>query len=339
MVNLFIAYSGKDTSYVVDTVIPALLSDNNSINVLILGSKQHANRYAKLSDELAKDGNFYVEMTGNNWKRTARRSINKADAVLVIAGSDIADKKDTIGYEVNHARKLGKLVFINKKEESILLPDFLKEIDQFTKRIRNISEPQSLDEIKKRLCDYDRGFYNIFNGSESKENTEHNNINLIMDQYKMYQRTSEDLVARRQNVSSFYLTVNGTIVTLTGLILGLCGFPQNLLILFFLGVFGIVLDISWINLLDAYGSLNSAKMKVISLMEKQLPINVYDVEWKVMSDKLNRKKYLSFTESEKRIPIIFIFIYLLIIAVVFVIIIIAWTKGTISIDAIADIFR
>ena len=80
-------------------------------------------------------------------------------------------------------------------------------------------------------------------------------------------------------------------------------------------------------------------MKVISLMEKQLPINVYDVEWKVMSDKLNKKKYMSFTESEKRIPIIFIFIYLLIIVSVFVVMIIAFVNGTIGIDAITDIFK
>ena len=76
---------------------------------------------------------------------------------------------------------------------------------------------------------------------------------------------------------------------------------------------GIILDISWINILEAYGTLNSAKLKVINLLEEQLPIALYDAEWRIMSDKLNNKKYVSFTDSEKRIPKLFMAIYCLII--------------------------
>ena len=36
---------------------------------------------------------------------------------------------------------------------------------------------------------------------------------------------------------------------------------------------------------------------------------LYDAEWQALSDKLNKKKYVSFTNSEKRIPYLFIAVY------------------------------
>lgn len=47
------------------------------------------------------------------------------------------------------------------------------------------------------------------------------------------------------------------------------------------------------------------------MLEERLPARLYENEWAVMSDKLNNKKYVSFTDSEKRIPKLFLAIYLL----------------------------
>ena len=47
-----------------------------------------------------------------------------------------------------------------------------------------------------------------------------------------------------------------------------------------------------------------------------MPVALYDAEWQIMSDKLNNKKYVSFTNSEKRIPKIFLFVFIIIILVV-----------------------
>ena len=142
---------------------------------------------------------------------------------------------------------------------------------------------------------------------DQTEKAQHKNE--ILDQYKMFQKTSEDLVARRQSVNSFYISVNSAMVALMGVILGLVEAPTKLYVVFFMCIVGIILDISWMNILEAYGTLNASKMKVIRLMEEQLPITLYDAEWRVMSDKLNNKKYVSFTDSEKRIPRIFGLVY------------------------------
>ena len=105
---------------------------------------------------------------------------------------------------------------------------------------------------------------------------------------------------------------------LVGIVLGIAKPPANLIVMAFMCLAGIILDISWINILEAYGTLNSAKMKVINLLEEQLPVALYDAEWRVMSDKLNNKRYVSFTDSEKRIPKLFICVYGMILLAVLV---------------------
>lgn len=67
--------------------------------------------------------------------------------------------------------------------------------------------------------------------------------------------------------------------------------------------------------MNAYGILNGSKMKVISIIEHNLPVRLYDAEWDVMSDKLNSKKYVSFTDSEKKTPKAFIALYILLIII------------------------
>jgi hypothetical protein len=77
-----------------------------------------------------------------------------------------------------------------------------------------------------------------------------------------------------------------------------------------LSIVGIILSVSWVKLLASYGDLNSSKMKIISYIEKQLPASLYDAEWAALSDKLNKRKYVSFTNSEKRVPVLFVAVYI-----------------------------
>lgn len=327
MIDLFIVHSGGDYNYVLNTVIPTLINTEGDkkghANVLLLSSDQNKNKDSSEFEKINNPDYFEICYTGNNWKKTAKKCIKRARVVLVIVGNDTNEKKDTMGFEISYACNCGKLILMHKISPDIKLPDFLKEKDKFTGKIRGIAKDQSLEQIRKRIDDFDMGYYNIFNdniyepGSHDKEYIER-----VMEQYKIYQKTSEDLVERRQSVNSFYISVNSAIVAVFGVILGLVDYPSNVFVIMIMALIGIILDISWIKLLDAYGVLNSAKMKVISMLERELPIRLYDTEWMVMSDKLNLKKYVSFTDSEKRIPKILIFVYIMIIiaAILFVLI-------------------
>ena len=153
-----------------------------------------------------------------------------------------------------------------------------------------------------------------------------------VEQYKAYLQTSEDVVARRQTVSNFYITVNATIISILSTIvtfINLLGKNYSMVITvascYLVSILGLILCFNWRRLVYSYGQLNAAKMKVIAAIEKSLPYNIYDVEWKVQNDRLGKKKYVSFTKIEKLIPTLFGLIYCMIfvVAVVLTIVFIA----------------
>lgn len=219
-----------------------------------------------------------------------------------------------MGWEVRQAVKYNKQIMIFNPN-GFELPEFLYHKDLYTGKTELISGQFNLKEIKKRIDDFGKGYYNIFSPVYEQMDDELKSARKdeLLEQYKMFQKTSEDLINRRQAVNSFYISVNSALVALVGIVMGWVEAPAKNYIIAFMCLTGVILSISWSNLLESYGTLNSAKMKVINLIEEQLPIALYDVEWKVMSDKLNNKKYVSFTSSEKRIPLIFAIVYVMIV--------------------------
>ena len=299
MVDVFIIHSGKDYEYVKKTIEPYLRGEIDEN-----GNPCNREGYA----------NILTMRSGVkcDWKKEAVKLIKMAQVVIIVLGEDANDpsKAETMGWEVKQALKFNKqLMIVNRGENPI--PSYLYVIDRFTKQNRPAASQQSLYAVKERIDNYSKGYYNIFSNKYEEmhleEKKKHNGE--LLDQYKMFQKSSEDLVARRQSVNSFYISVNSAMVALVGVVMGLVEMPAKIYVMVFMCVVGIILDISWINILESYGMLNSAKMKVIGLIEEQLPVLLYDAEWRVMSDKLNNKKYVSFTDSEKRIPKIFAFIY------------------------------
>ncbi|MBO4862196.1 MAG: hypothetical protein J5535_04805 [Firmicutes bacterium] len=307
MVNVFVVHAGSDYDFVKDRIEPFLLGlktvegepDNagGSSNILTLESGK-----------------------ASSWKADARKKIKMAHVVIVVLGENTSDpgKEDTMGWEVAQAVKLNKQIMIYNRGR-YPVPSYMYSVDRFTKQNRPVAEQMTLPQIKERIDNYAKGYYNIFSPAYEKldpqKKSEHQAE--LVEQYTMFQKTSEDLVARRQDVNSFYITVNSALTAIVGIVLGVVKAPANLYVVGFMCVAGIILDIAWINILTAYGTLNAAKMKVINLLEEQLPVALYDVEWRIMSDKLNNRKYVSFTSSEKRIPKLFAIIYsVIIIAIV-----------------------
>ena len=299
MVNIFIIHSGKDYKYVKEKIEPYLM-----------GMIDDEGKPA----DLENNANILTLESGKKtrWKKAALKQIRMAQVVIVVVGADASDpgKAATMGWEVKQASRYNKQIMIINPED-YELPEYLIQPDRFTQQKQPVARQQTLREIKQRIDNFAKGYYNIFSqGYENMNESERSSHKgELLDQYKMFQKTSEDLVARRQSVSSFYISVNSALVALLGIVLGLVEMPTKIYVMAFMCLTGVILDISWMGILDAYGTLNAAKLKVINLMEEQLPVALYATEWRVMSDKLNNKKYVSFTNSEKRIPKIFAGVY------------------------------
>ena len=246
-------------------------------------------------------------MLGNGgifWKLDAARKIQKAQIVVFFVGAG-SHTSDNIAWELKQAHKCGKPIYTILLAEGNPRHDALKYCDDFSKEVKYHDELKTMDEVLEIISAHEKGNYQVFNESNGEIDKQ-----LLLEQYKAFLQTSEDLVLRRQNVNNFYISINSAIIAIFSALLAF-DIPAQIqsLVGILFAILGVVLSVAWIKILVAYGNLNGSKMKIISSIEKQLPASLFDAEWAALSDKLNKKRYVSFTDNEKRVPMIFIVIY------------------------------
>ena len=231
------------------------------------------------------------------------------NAIKRIAKVDV-EVNDCLGAEhpYNYRNKIqvpfskdrnGKVIYGFYKENShIIMP--VKEC-----AIENKKAVPILWDIKCLIENSDQSIINNCNDTE-----------ILLKQYEVYLKTSEDLVSRRQSVSNFYISVNTALLTVLSAIIAIINIIDakyspfvSICTGLFISLLGAALCLNWKRIIQSYGELNSAKMKVISKIEKYLPFNLYDTEWKIQCSNLGKKKYKSFTTLEKTIPLIFLIVY------------------------------
>ncbi len=278
------------------------------MNIFVIHSGADRDEVADKLNELKRTCyNLNPLMLGNGgafWKADAARKIRKAQMVIFFVGEN-SHKSPYIAWELKQAQKDDKPVYTVLLKEGNTRHDALKRPDDFSGESDYYDKLKTLEEVSQIINNYNNGDYHIFNQPLDKLDK-----SLLLEQYKTFLQTSEDLVSRRQNVNNFYISINSAIIAIFSALFAfdLSADIRSLIGIIF-SVVGIVLSIAWIKMLVAYGNLNSSKMKIISSIEKQLPASLYDAEWAALSDKLNKKRYVSFTDNEKQVPVIFIIIY------------------------------
>ena len=81
----------------------------------------------------------------------------------------------------------------------------------------------------------------------------------------------------------------------------------------FLAVIGVVICWSWITLLISYADLNASKMAIISCIEERLALKLFDTEWALLTRRIGKRKYQSFTVKEIGVAKIFLVLYVVLI--------------------------
>lgn len=146
--------------------------------------------------------------------------------------------------------------------------------------------------------------------------TDHEARQLLFELYKVMVASSEGLVARRQGVNTFFLTINGAILTAAGLILGSKGHDRVVAAgLMILSIAGAILALAWKSLITSFGQLNTGKFRVINRIEQELPASIYLAEWKALGEGKDRKRYLTFTSREVWAPWAFFAVHLIAVSV------------------------
>lgn len=287
-INAFIIHSGKDEKEVLRLLEDTQIKDLINHDIKLTRQKEKAPKL---------------------WKPSVRKGIREAQVILLFIGENTSSSKN-IGWEIKTAiRYKKKIIYLDLGKEN-KLPRALSYKDNYSNKVKIYGDKMTKEQIICFLNDYRKGNYHLLNNNDPEDKT---TKSMLFDQYKLFLQTSETLVNRRQSVNSFYITLNTSLLALFTPVSGLIAdLKLKIVVIIAFFLIGLILCISWRQLLESYGNLNSSKMKILSILEKNLPASLYDAEWEVMSDQLNKRKYVSFTASEKRIPLLFLVLYVMI---------------------------
>jgi hypothetical protein len=127
----------------------------------------------------------------------------------------------------------------------------------------------------------------------------------LLQMYNQYVELADNISGRREKVNLICLTVNAVIVALLArqAIGGQPAVPRYLEIL--VPIAAGVLCLLWYRIVRSYRDLNSAKLKVIHAIERNLQICPYDTEWEALGRGKNEQRHLPFTDAAIAVPWLF----------------------------------
>ncbi len=135
----------------------------------------------------------------------------------------------------------------------------------------------------------------------------------LLEQYKIYITSADNISNRRQSANSFFVTLNTALVSLVSYLN--IGTTNTSKMYWAISVAGLAISYMWYRLVRSYKDLNSAKFKVVHEIEKSLPVSPYDAEWEAVGRGKNSKLYLPFTHIEIYIPWVFFALHAIVLVV------------------------
>ena len=123
----------------------------------------------------------------------------------------------------------------------------------------------------------------------------------LLEQYKLYVQSAENVSARRVASIQYLLTVNAALMALYGL--QSVGFGQNYWTLP-VPLIGIAVSLLWRLIIKSHADLNRVKFKVIHELEQHLPAAMFTYEWR-LAEEGQGKAYRAVTTIERWIPVLF----------------------------------
>jgi len=127
----------------------------------------------------------------------------------------------------------------------------------------------------------------------------------LLDQYRLLVESSERVVARRQTANTFFLSINSALLIFAGVLLR----EGDLLsavggsVSAGLSLMGFSICFVWWRMVTSFRQLNTAKFRIIHLLEGHLPAAVFAAEWDALGEGQDSSLYRPFTRLETRIPL------------------------------------
>ena len=146
----------------------------------------------------------------------------------------------------------------------------------------------------------------------------------LLEQYKLYVQSADNVSARRVASSRYLLTLNAALVALFGV--QSANFGQGYWTLL-IPVMGIAVSLLCYLIIKSHADLNGVKFDVIHELEQRLPAAIYRYEWN-LAEEGQSTTYRAVTKIERWIPILFagLHVVLTVMVILAIVGVVDWTK-------------
>lgn len=132
---------------------------------------------------------------------------------------------------------------------------------------------------------------------------------LLLDQYKLYVESAENVTMKRASASRFYLTVLAGLLAVFSLPKDVVAAQFQVVLYAGIGLLGMVLCVVWFANLHSYRQLNKGKYRIIHEMEQRLPFAPFRREWDILGHGKDVSRYRPISKLEQAIPTAFFALY------------------------------
>lgn len=229
-----------------------------------------------IEDLLTKSENFIaiqqeIEQS-DSWQKKVEQKMQESDFVLFLLGADTFESEQII-WEYAKAKDLNKQIIgfklSNASEQSIL----------FCQGFQVFDNPEYCVKFLTKTYDDDR--------------------KLKFDQYKIMVGSTEKVTENRMKVNNLFFTITSSILSVSFVLGKTFEFSLKAMLgLFILTIIALVISYFWEQLINSYALLNKGKFIVIDKIEKQLRTNMFEHEWKILTNEI---KYLPNSKTEMKI--------------------------------------
>ncbi len=246
---------------------------------------------------------FYFKPNNKTtWHKKAKAKIKACNQVIFfdsISNNNNENVKN-IKWELKCAEKYNKRVVIFKDTKSnyskkIYETDFSEEEINYVRY--KIYDILSIITYFKKETNW--SIQNELINKELKHAPEYNT--LLFEQYKLMVDTSEKLMERRHSTVNLYTTICAALLAFLGASFAFKSLLISGIISLLSGIIIVVLCINWRMSLNAYDLNNRGKFEVINQIEKNLPADMFECEYRYNT--LNGIR--SYSTREKKLPLIF----------------------------------
>ncbi len=129
--------------------------------------------------------------------------------------------------------------------------------------------------------------------------------------YKLHVELADRVSQRREGANRLYVSLLlGLVLFLTALVRFGIGEASERLVICSVGIFGVLLSISWYVVIRSYRQLNTGKFKALHELEGELAYPFFKREWHLLAEGKDINRYWKLTVVETTLPIIFCVLFL-----------------------------